>query len=69
MIDSIFKILGAGLSIWESKEKTKYLDKYLELKRDYYEELNKDMCDDAVLDHIEHELLILGEAFSTKAPK
>lgn len=66
MINSFMKSLGAGLSIWEHKEKRKYVDKLMKLKRDYYEESNKDISDDAILDNIEFELELLGIAFSSK---
>lgn len=68
MIELIFKILGTGLSLWETKEKTKYQDKYIALKRAYYEELNKpdEERSDAVLDNLEFELRILCNSFSTE---
>lgn len=71
MIDSIFKILGAALSIWESKEKTKYLDRYMELKKDWYEEYNKPekIRSDARLDFLESELRILGDSFAASVGK
>ena len=67
MIDSLFKALAAGLSIWESKEKTKYVDQLMSLKKDYYAEWNKDPAirSDAVLDDIKLKLRILCDAFST----
>jgi len=66
MIDSLFKVLGSGLALWESKEKRKYVDKLIALKKEYYEEYNKEISDDAVLDNIRYELQFLGEAFSSK---
>ena len=66
MIESVLKILGAGLSLWESKEKRKYLDKYLILRKRYYEESLQNPPDDAILDGIELELQLLGEAFAAK---
>lgn len=66
MIETIFSILQSALHIWEDKEKTKYLDKLMSLKKDYYEEYNKPLAErsDAVLDNISFELRILGTAFS-----
>lgn len=67
MIAELFKVLAAGLSIWESKEKRKYVDKLMELKRDWYEEFNKGpgKRNNAVLDNIKLELRILAAAFAT----
>ncbi len=69
MIELIFKVLDTGLSLWLSMEKSKYVDKLMSLKKDYYLELNKPINDrsDAVLDNIEFELRILGLAFSSSA--
>ena len=66
MTDALFKALASGLSIWQSKEARKYLDKLIKLKTDYYEEYNQEISDDAVLDNIRFELRILGEAFTSK---
>ena len=69
MIGSLFKVLGAGLSLWESKEKRKYLDRFMKLEREYYEEYNKDIADDAVLDNLRFELELLSTAFSAEVGK
>lgn len=67
MIETILTILSAGLQLWSSKEKTKYQDKLMALRKGYYEEYNKpeDQRSDAVLDNIEFELRILGTAFAS----
>jgi len=67
MFEVLAKALAAGLSLWESKEKRKYLDKLMELKSDWYEEYNKGpgYRSNAVLDNLELELRILAVAFST----
>ena len=69
--DAIFKALGAGLSIWEHKEKNRYKKKFLDLKQEYYNEYNKpdQERDDAVLDNIRHELHSLVEVFSSEIGK
>lgn len=67
MISSVFKVLEAGLGLWKSKESRKYLDKVIKLKREWYEEYNKETSDHAILDNIERELLILCESFSSQA--
>lgn len=68
MIDSVFKIVGSALSIWESKEKRKYLDKYMSLKKDYYEAINRspDEWNDARIDNIKFELQLLVESISSQ---
>lgn len=61
MVGAVLAILGSALSIWDSKEKTKYVDRVLFLKKEWYEEINKpeNDRDDSVLDHIEWELNLL----------
>lgn len=65
MFDSLVKALAAGLSLWESKEKTKYQDQLIELKEKYREEFNKPVGErsNAALDDIRFELCLLGNAF------
>lgn len=67
MIETLFNVLNAGLSLWLSKEKTKYVDKLISLRKDFYEEYKKpaDRRSDAVLDDIEFQLRILSIAFSS----
>lgn len=64
-------ILGAGLSLWQSKEARKYIDKKLKLEKELYEEDNKDPSerDDAVIDNLKFELRQLGWAFIAEAGK
>lgn len=68
MIDSILKLLAAGLSLWDDKEKAKYQDKFIALKKAYYDEANKPPNDrsDAVLDNISWELGVLADSFSAR---
>ncbi len=67
MVESILAVLGAALSIWDHKEKTKYVDKYMSLKKDYHEEYSKPVFErsDAVLDDIEFQLRLLCSGFAT----
>lgn len=71
MIESVIALLQTGLGLWASKEKTKYIDKLLSLKRDYYEEINRpyEERDNAKLDSITFELRILGDSFVASASK
>jgi len=66
MIDSLFKVLGSALSLWESKEQRKYVDHLMQLKKEWYAEYNLERPDMANLDNIEFELRVLSDAFSAK---
>lgn len=66
MIDSLFKALAAGLSLWQSKEARKYLDEVIKLKEQWYEEYNKDMPDNNKLDTIELQLHNITSVFSSQ---
>lgn len=66
MFTLILGILEAGLSLWESKEKRKYVDELIAIKKDYYAEINKPSTErsDAVLDSLEFRVRVLGIAFA-----
>lgn len=66
MVASLFKALASGLSLWESKEARKYQDKLIKLKKDYYEEYNRQDPDMAVLDNLRFELRILCDSFNSE---
>lgn len=66
-ISALFKALEAGLSIWLSKEKTKYTDRLLKIKEDYYREKTKADPNMAVLDDLEFQLFLLSSTFATSA--
>ncbi len=65
----VLSLLEKGLSLWEHKDKTKYIDKVIKLKTEYRDELNKpeDSRSGAVLDNIEFELRLIASAFSSIA--
>lgn len=67
MFTVILGILEAGLSLWANKEKHKYVDKLIALKKEYYAEINKpyEQRNNAALDGIEFELRILAVAFAS----
>lgn len=69
MFESLAGALEAGLSLWSSKESRKYLDEVIRLRKEYYEEDNKERPDMARLDRIEFQLCNLCEAFSAKVRK
>jgi hypothetical protein len=66
----ILGILEQGLKLWNSKEATKYIDKMIKLKKEWYEEYNKPLNQrsDVKLDFIELQLRILCQSF-IQAPK
>lgn len=69
---ALIEAIGFGLSIWSSKEKTKYLDQFLKLKKEWHEEHDKGRpsrisgmgYSNANLDLIERELCLLAEALA-----
>ena len=63
------ELLGIALKIWEHREKTKYLVSYLDLKKKYYEESNRETPDNCVLDNIEFELYLLSSSFATEVDR
>ena len=67
----ILQLLEVGLQLWLSKEKTKYIDRKMDLQRRYYEEMAKPQADrsDVVLDNLEFELKILSIAFMSETKK
>lgn len=83
LIEYLFKALASGLSLWESKDKTKYEDERLGLEKIYWAERNKpeyqgqeDEIKDplkyrssAVLGNIEFRLCILTTAFHSASAR
>ncbi len=65
MFLALVGVLEAALRLWDDKEKHKYQDKLLALKKAYYEEYNKnpERRSDAVLDNLDFELRILSSGF------
>ncbi|QDP68082.1 MAG: hypothetical protein Unbinned5081contig1003_14 [Prokaryotic dsDNA virus sp.] len=68
MIESVFKLLEAGLTLWNTKESKQYLKEVINLKKEFYEEFNKDERNrsNAVLDNIKHQLRIIEEGFTSQ---
>jgi len=67
MVESLIKVLETGLSLWNTKESRRYKKKVLELKKDWYEEFNKPISSDAVLDNIGLQLRLISDSFSSEA--
>ena len=64
IIGSLFKITEHTLSIYQTKQARKYLDRVVYLKREYYEESNKpeNKQNHARMDNITAELRIISES-------
>ena len=64
-LDLALGILKEGLTLWNHKEATKYLDRVIKLEKEYYEELNKplDSRSDYKLDSIMLELTVISRSF------
>ena len=71
MFELLASVLSSSLQIWAHKEKNKYVDRLMELRKAYYLESNKDpsIRSDAVLDNLNFELRILALAFSSTVGK
>lgn len=66
IIDSILRIAAALISLLELKERRKYIDRKMELQKQFYEEYNKpfEQRNNAVLDNIQFELCVLVETIA-----
>lgn len=71
MFTVLLNCLNAGLTLWDDKEKTKYLDQMISLKESYYAEFNKPDAErsDAVLDNLEFQLRVLATSFAAGVGK
>lgn len=70
-VSSIIKLLTVTLDIWDSKEKTKYIDQKIKLEKEWYAEFNKNIDErsNLVMDTIYRELLILSNTVADAATK
>lgn len=64
-------ILKEGLKLWNTREGQKYLDKVIELEKDYYEEFSKpeDERSQLFLDDKLLQLRILSQSFIQRPGK
>ena len=67
----ILQLLSFALSIWASKEKTKYIDRKIAIETAYWAESNKPLAerDFTILDNLEMELKIMTRALLAEANK
>lgn len=70
-IKVILSLADTGLKLWQQKDARKYIDQLIELKQEYYNEINKpeEDRDHARLDRVEFRLNILCIAFASAAGK
>lgn len=66
MVTAIFGTLKAGIELWTHKDKMKYLEEVLDLEQKFYEEDNREIRDNSVLDRLEFRLCILAQAFAAQ---
>lgn len=71
MFSALAQALGAGLSLWNTKEQRRYVDQLIAIQKEYRAEDNKDpaLRSDAVLDDCEFRLRLLAIAFASEAGK
>jgi hypothetical protein len=68
-ISVILSLADTGLKLWQQKDARKYIDQLIELKQEYYNEINKPegTRDDARLDRIEFRIKLLCDSFTSSA--
>lgn len=71
MISAILGIVASALSIWDSKLKQKYIDRKIQLERDYYNALNQpeETRNNALIDNLEFEICLLAKALAMDMAK
>lgn len=71
MTEVLFAVLLSGLKLWESKESRKYIDKVIELRKDWLEQYAKPRGerDNETLDEIETQLFLISKVFSEAGEK
>ena len=70
-LELILGVLKEGLTLWNSKESSKYIDKVIKLEKEYYEELSKpeDERSQLTLDQCLLDISIIAENFVKYARK
>jgi len=70
MFELIAKLVGTILDLAVLKEKNKYVDKFIALKKAWRDEFSKPIGqrDNAALDNIEFDLRLLAEALTNMVP-
>lgn len=67
-IETLLKVLEAGLQLWNTRQSRKYQESIIDLKKKRDDELNKgDEMDHAYLDKLERDIMFLSNLFATEA--
>lgn len=71
MVSVILGLVGSLLSIIDTKLKQKYIDRKIDLERQYYEAVNVpfEQRDNALIDTLEFEILLLAKALMFEVKK
>ena len=64
MFTALAEALAAGLSLWSHKEKTRYADELMSLRKRHLNEISKPIIDDNAVDHLEWSLRNLSAGFA-----
>lgn len=66
-IETLLKVLEAGLKLWNTRQSRKYQESIMDLKKKRDDELNKgDEMDHAYLDKLERDIMFLSNLFATE---
>jgi len=67
-IGIILEITRSTLSIWDSKQKRKYIDRFVKYQKELYEEESRsfDKRDQAVIDNLHFDIMLLSRAISSE---
>jgi hypothetical protein len=66
MTSALINIMSSALSIWDSKEKNKYNDAFLNLTGELDRALRQEIVDNGIIDDIENKLENLARVLSTQ---
>lgn len=62
----ILSLADNALELWSDSRKTKYQKSMLKLKKAYAKEMDKDISDRNILDHLEREMFFLSDLLNTE---
>ena len=66
-IETLLRVLDAGLQLWNTRQSRKYQESIMDLKKKRDDELNKgDKMDHAYLDKLERDIMFLSNLFATE---
>lgn len=66
-IETLLRVLEAGLKLWNTRQGRKYQESIMDLKKKRDDELNKgDEMDHAYLDKLERDIMYLSNLFAAE---